>query len=114
MSEEKPDWPAIHDAAQRLERGELVAFPTETVYGLGADAENPAAVAQIYTAKGRPSNHPVIVHLAPEADLAYWAQVVSPDARKLIAAFWPGPLTLIFKRAMHIPDAVSGGQDVCR
>ncbi len=111
MSEEKLDWPAIRDAARRLEQGELVAFPTETVYGLGADAENPSAVANIYAAKGRPSNHPVIVHLAPEADLSYWAQSVSPDAQKLIAAFWPGPLTLILKRAAHIPDTVSGGQD---
>ncbi|MFC7289626.1 L-threonylcarbamoyladenylate synthase [Herminiimonas glaciei] len=111
MPEESLDWPAIRDAARRLEQGELVAFPTETVYGLGADAENPVAVANIYAAKGRPSNHPVIVHLAPEADLNYWAQSVSPDAQKLIAAFWPGPLTLILKRAVHIPDAVSGGQD---
>lgn len=108
---ESLDLPAIDDAARQLERGELVAFPTETVYGLGADAENPTAIAKIYLAKGRPSNHPVIVHLAPEADLAYWAQDVSPAARKLIAAFWPGPLTIIFKRAAHIPDTVSGGQD---
>lgn len=108
---ESLDLSAIEDAARRLERGELIAFPTETVYGLGADAENPVAVGKIYQAKGRPSNHPVIVHLAPEADLAYWAQTVSPDARKLIAAFWPGPLTLIVKRAEHIPDTVAGGQD---
>ncbi len=108
---ESLDLSAIEDAARRLERGELIAFPTETVYGLGADAENPLAIAKIYQAKGRPSNHPVIVHLAPEADLAYWAQYVSPDARKLIAAFWPGPLTLIVKRAEHIPDTVAGGQD---
>lgn len=105
------DWSAIRDAAHRLEQGELVAFPTETVYGLGADAENPEAVARIYQAKGRPSNHPVIVHLAPDADVGYWAQSISDDARKLMAAFWPGPLTLILKRAAHIPDAVSGGQD---
>ncbi|MBC7501978.1 MAG: Sua5/YciO/YrdC/YwlC family protein, partial [Herminiimonas sp.] len=84
-----------------LEQGGLVAFPTETVYGLGADAENPAAVAAIYAAKGRPSNHPVIVHVSPEADIGYWAQPIPADARKLIAAFWPGPLTLILKRAAH-------------
>lgn len=88
-----------------------MAFPTETVYGLGADAENPAAVAAIYAAKGRPSNHPVIVHIAPEGDPAYWAAKVPPQARKLMDAFWPGPLTLILKRAAHIPDRVSGGQD---
>lgn len=102
---------AILRAARQLEAGALVGFPTETVYGLGADAENPVAVASIYAAKGRPSNHPVIVHLAPEADLAYWAREIPAEARKLIAAFWPGPLTLILKRAEHIPDAVSGGQD---
>lgn len=105
------DLSAIQAAARMLEEGELVAFPTETVYGLGADAENPHAVAKIYAAKGRPSNHPVIVHLAPHADLAYWAEAIPVEARKLIDAFWPGPLTLILKRAAHIPDAVSGGQD---
>lgn len=101
----------IQRAATILESGGLVAFPTETVYGLGADAENPAAVARIYAAKGRPSNHPVIVHVAPEADVGYWASSIPQEARKLIDAFWPGPLTLILKRAAHIPDAVSGGQD---
>ena len=101
----------IQQAAAILESGGLVAFPTETVYGLGADAENPDAVARIYAAKGRPANHPVIVHLAPEADIAYWACEIPPQARQLIAAFWPGPLTLILKRASRIPDAVSGGQD---
>lgn len=105
------DWAAIQLAARKLEEGALVAFPTETVYGLGADAENPAAVAKIYAAKGRPANHPVIVHMAPGADIGYWAQAIPPEAHQLIAAFWPGPLTLILKRAAHIPDAVSGGQD---
>jgi L-threonylcarbamoyladenylate synthase len=102
---------AILAAARLLESGALVAFPTETVYGLGADAENPQAVASIYAAKGRPANHPVIVHLAPGADLSYWVKEVPPYAEKLIAAFWPGPLTIILRRAEHIPDAVSGGQD---
>lgn len=104
------DIAAIETAARKLEQGELVAFPTETVYGLGADAENPSAVAKIYAAKGRPANHPVIVHLAPNADISYWAESIPDEARKLIDAFWPGPLTLILKRASHIPDAVSGGQ----
>lgn len=111
MSDASLDWLAIRDAARRLERGELVAFPTETVYGLGADAENPCAVTYIYEAKGRPSNHPVIVHVAPEADLTHWVASIPDDARKLIDAFWPGPLTLILKRAVNIPAAVSGGQD---
>ena len=105
------DHAAIEAAARLLEQGQLVAFPTETVYGLGADAENPAAVAAIYAAKGRPQDHPVIVHLAPEADLAYWASAIPPEAQQLAAAFWPGPLTMILKRAANIPDAVSGGQD---
>lgn len=100
----------IDNAARLLEQGQLVAFPTETVYGLGADAENPAAIARIYAAKGRPSNHPVIVHLAPEADLAYWVSTIPAHASALIDRFWPGPLTLILPRAAHIPAAVAGGQ----
>jgi L-threonylcarbamoyladenylate synthase len=101
----------INQAAQVLLQGGLVAFPTETVYGLGADAESREAVERIYQAKGRPSNHPVIVHVAPEADVSYWAASVPDEARALIDAFWPGPLTLILKRAAHISDVVSGGQD---
>jgi L-threonylcarbamoyladenylate synthase len=102
---------AIEAAARALEAGSLVAFPTETVYGLGADAENPAAVAAIYAAKGRPQDHPVIVHVAPGASLDYWCADIPAEARQLADAFWPGPLTLILKRAPNIPDAVSGGQD---
>lgn len=105
------DQQQIDAAARALEAGELVAFPTETVYGLGADAENPAAVAAIYAAKGRPQDHPVIVHLAPEAPLDYWACDIPAEAQALADAFWPGPLTMILKRAPNIPDAVSGGQD---
>ncbi|WP_373989132.1 L-threonylcarbamoyladenylate synthase [Duganella sp. BuS-21] len=101
----------IAEAAAILEEGGLVAFPTETVYGLGADAENPAAVARIYQAKGRPHDHPVIVHIAPGADLDYWVTNVPQEARLLAQAFWPGPLTLILKRQPQIPDAVSAGQD---
>ncbi len=111
MNEATIDQAAIDDAARALEAGQLVAFPTETVYGLGADAENPAAVAAIYAAKGRPQDHPVIVHLAPEADIAHWACEIPPQAHALAEAFWPGPLTMILKRAPNIPDAVSGGQD---
>lgn len=111
MSDFTLDWPTIHAAARRLEQGDLVAFPTETVYGLGADAENPLAIAKIYAAKGRPSNHPVIVHVAEGTDIGYWTSAIPDEARQLIDAFWPGPLTLILKRAAHIPDAVSGGQD---
>ena len=103
--------PALEQAARRLAEGGLVAFPTETVYGLGGDAENPDAIARIYAAKGRPSNHPVIVHLAPQANIAYWVKSVPEEAVALIKAFWPGPLTLILPRADHIPAAVSGGQN---
>ena len=105
---------SVSDIAQAVDvllKGGLVGFPTETVYGLGADAQSPEAVARIYAAKGRPSNHPVIVHVAPEADLNYWVQSLPPEAQALIDAFWPGPLTLILKRAAHIADVVSGGQD---
>jgi len=102
---------AIDAGARALEAGSLVAFPTETVYGLGADAENPAAVAAIYAAKGRPQDHPVIVHVAPGASLDYWCADIPSEARQLAEAFWPGPLTMILKRAANIPDAVSGGQD---
>ncbi|ALK99015.1 translation factor Sua5 [Massilia sp. WF1] len=106
---------AIDAAARALEAGSLVAFPTETVYGLGADAENPAAVAAIYAAKGRPQDHPVIVHVAPAPDmraaLDYWCADIPSEAYQLAEAFWPGPLTMILKRAPNIPDAVSGGQD---
>src|SRR5450830_908815 len=105
------DMEAVQLAARKLEAGKLVAFPTETVYGLGGDAENATAIADIYAAKGRPANHPVIVHVAPEADISYWAADVPAQARALIAVFWPGPLTLILKRAAHIPVAASGGQD---
>jgi L-threonylcarbamoyladenylate synthase len=100
----------IQRAARRLAEGGLVAFPTETVYGLGADAENPDAIARMYAVKGRPANHPVIVHVAPGADVGDWAASVPREGRLLIEAFWPGPLTLILPRAPHIPPAVSGGQ----
>jgi len=98
-------------AAQRLRAGELVAFPTETVYGLGADAGNSDAVHRIFAAKGRPSDHPVIVHLANAEDIERWAREIPDGARKLAAAFWPGPLTLILPRAASVADAVTGGQD---
>lgn len=100
----------IARAARLLADGELVAFPTETVYGLGADAENAEAVGRIYTAKGRPANHPIIVHVAPNADLEYWSGPLAPLVRQLIDAFWPGPLTLILPRMPNVADAVSGGQ----
>jgi L-threonylcarbamoyladenylate synthase len=101
----------IEHAAAALQRGELVALPTETVYGLGADATNAAAIEKIFKAKGRPSNHPLIVHLASGVALDAWGEDVPLAANQLAAHFWPGPLTLILKKSARIPSAVTGGQD---
>jgi L-threonylcarbamoyladenylate synthase len=101
----------IDHANTLLRAGELVAFPTETVYGLGADASNASAVKKIFDLKGRPSTHPVIVHIASAADLTKWARDIPADALKLAGAFWPGPFTLVLKRALIVSDAVTGGQD---
>jgi L-threonylcarbamoyladenylate synthase len=98
-------------AAALLRAGELVAFPTETVYGLGADAGNPRAIAKIFAAKGRPTDHPLIVHLPDASHLERWAVDIPEAAGKLAAAFWPGPLTLILKRHPSVLDAVTGAQD---
>ena len=102
---------ALAAAVDALRAGMLVGFPTETVYGLGANARDPAAVARLYAAKGRPADHPVIVHIAAAADLARWARDVPPAADALAARFWPGPLTLVLRRAMGVRDAITGGQD---
>ena len=101
----------IHAAARRLRAGEVVAFPTETVYGLGADAMNARAVARIFDLKGRPADHPVIVHLEDAGDLDRWAVDIAAAARSLAGKFWPGPLTLILRKAPHVPAGVTGGQD---
>ena len=98
-------------AVDLLKAGELVGLPTETVYGLGADAANPAAVAKIFAAKGRPADHPLIVHLPGDAWLEQWAQDIPQAAWDLAEMFWPGPLTLILKKQPWVPDAVTGGQD---
>lgn len=104
------DQKLIEQAVAALRRGELVAFPTETVYGLGADASSLTALERLYKAKGRPSNHPVIVHLASLEQLPDWAASVPPEAEALAAAFWPGPLTMILQRASGVLDQVTGGQ----
>ncbi len=101
----------IAHAVTVLRRGGLVAFPTETVYGLGGDAGNAQAVGRIFVAKGRPADHPLIVHLADVAQLQDWSDDVTPLAQKLARKFSPGPLTLILRRAAAVSDLVTGGQD---
>ncbi|HEY9099434.1 MAG TPA: L-threonylcarbamoyladenylate synthase [Thiobacillus sp.] len=106
------DEPAdIAHAAQILRAGGLVALPTETVYGLGADATNDAAVARVFAAKGRPVDHPLIVHIASADALPQWARDIPETAWALAAKFWPGPLSLILKRARGVAEAASGGLD---
>ncbi|HEY0733796.1 MAG TPA: L-threonylcarbamoyladenylate synthase [Herpetosiphonaceae bacterium] len=97
-------------AVAALRDGQLVAFPTETVYGLGADAANETAVRRIFAAKGRPADHPLIVHLPDVAALNDWARNIPPAAWQLAERFWPGPLTMILPKAAHVPDVVTGGQ----
>ena len=102
---------ALTNAAQLLKAGTLVAFPTETVYGLGADATNPEAVARIYAVKGRPADHPLIVHLADMQDIADWSEDIPDYAIDLARSFWPGPMTLILKRSELAKDFITGGQE---
>jgi L-threonylcarbamoyladenylate synthase len=102
---------SIDSAARLLRDGQLVSFPTETVYGLGADARNADAVGRIFAAKGRPADHPLIVHIAAASVLPRWARAVPAAAHALAEAFWPGPLTLILPRAPTASDFVTGGQD---
>ena len=102
---------AIAQAARRIQAGGLVGFPTETVYGLGADASSDAAVAGIFAAKGRPANHPLIVHVADAAQVGGYAASVPPFAARLMQAFWPGPLTVILPRRGGVAQAAAGGQD---
>jgi L-threonylcarbamoyladenylate synthase len=99
------------DAARHLKAGDLVAFPTETVYGLGADASNSKAVARIYSVKGRPNDHPLIVHIASMERMGDWASDVPEYAIALARSFWPGPMTLILKRSELAGDFITGGQD---
>ncbi len=102
---------AIAEAARRIRAGGLVGFPTETVYGLGADASSDKAVAGIFEAKGRPSDHPLIVHVADVAHVRAYASSVPPFAARLMKAFWPGPLTVILPRKPGVAAAAAGGQD---
>ena len=114
MTQPQLIWPPSTDAmalaVSRLRAGELIGFPTETVYGLGGDASNPRAVVKIFELKKRPANHPVIVHLAPNVDLDKWARRIPSAARTVIEKFAPGPLTLILHKGEAVPDVVTGGQ----
>jgi L-threonylcarbamoyladenylate synthase len=101
----------LSQAALALKNGALVVLPTETVYGLGADASNEKAVARIYEVKGRPQDHPLILHIASMNDSTHWAEEISDYAIALARAFWPGPMTLIFKRSENAKDFVTGGQN---
>ena len=102
---------SIAAAAQALQRGELLGLPTETVYGLAADADNEQAVAKIFETKGRPANHPLIVHVASAQEVRRFASAVSDFAQRLMDAFWPGPLTLILPRRPEVAAAAAGGQN---
>lgn len=101
----------IQLAADLLRQGKLVAIPTETVYGLGADAKNPEAVKRIFAAKGRPADHPLIVHIPDKAALTNWAVDIPETAWKLAERFWPGPLTLVLKKHPDVPMEITGGQE---
>lgn len=102
---------AISKAAKALKDGHLVAFPTETVYGLGADATNESAVSQVYAVKGRPTDHPLIVHISSINQISKWATDIPDYAIKLARDFWPGPMTLILKRSDLAKDFITGGQE---
>ena len=100
----------IQHAARLVKEGHLVAIPTETVYGLGADATSDSAINKLYKAKGRPDNHPVIVHIHSLAELSNWAQGVNEKTIALGNAFWPGPLTIVLKKKEHVSSRITGGQ----
>jgi len=102
----------LQQAAENLKTGGLVAFPTETVYGLGVDAENESAIARMYKVKNRPADHPVIVHVADLDAVDYWAKEIPDYAIALMRDYWPGPMTLLLKRTEHAKDFVTGGQEI--
>jgi len=102
----------LRQSAEKLKSGDLIAFPTETVYGIGADAENKDAVARMYQVKNRPVNHPVIVHIAELNDVDYWAKDVPEYAINLMRDFWPGPMTLLLKRREVAGDFLTGAQEI--
>lgn len=111
VSKDNPELAALEPAAAALRRGGLVAFPTETVYGLGANGLDPHAVAGIYQAKGRPSDNPLILHIADSESVLKLAAAIPANAARLMDTFWPGPLTIVFRRTSAVPDIVTGGLD---
>ena len=111
MTEDEIDYRAIEEAGEILKRGGLVAFPTETVYGLGGDGLNPLSSRKIYAAKGRPSDNPLIVHIWRLDDLPAIAADIPESAWKLAETFWPGPLTMIFRKTEIVPAETTGGLD---
>ncbi|MDO4623134.1 MAG: L-threonylcarbamoyladenylate synthase [Eubacteriales bacterium] len=111
MTEENPDHEALKKAGKILREGGLVAFPTETVYGLGGDALNPESSKKIYAAKGRPSDNPLIIHIADRESLLPLVQEVPAAAERLMDAYWPGPLTMIFRKSEIVPYETTGGLD---
>ena len=111
MNEEAPDLSVIKRAGRIIKEGGLVAFPTETVYGLGGDALNPESSRKIYEAKGRPSDNPLIVHICRLEDIEPIVREIPPEAKKLAEAFWPGPLTMIFRKSSLVPKETTGGLD---
>jgi L-threonylcarbamoyladenylate synthase len=102
----------LRQSAEKLKAGDLIAIPTETVYGLGVDAENQSAVARMYQVKNRPANHPVIVHIAELNDVDYWAKEIPEYAINLMRDFWPGPMTLLLKRSDKAKDFITGNQEI--
>lgn len=111
LSYAQSDASALHEAVMALRAGELVGLPTETVYGLAGDARNPAAIRRIFALKGRPADHPLIVHLADAEQMREWAMDIPEVAWRLAALHWPGPLTLILRRAPEVSPLLTGGQD---
>jgi L-threonylcarbamoyladenylate synthase len=111
VDRDKPDFRLLDQAAAVLRQGGLVAFPTETVYGLGANGLDPRAVARIFAAKGRPADNPLILHIADSHEVAKLAKKVTANAAALMAKYWPGPLTVVLARTRLVPDAATGGLD---
>ena len=109
VDKKNPDNEALQEAGEILKRGGLVAFPTETVYGLGGDGLNPDSSRKIYAAKGRPSDNPLIIHIADMDSLGKLVTQVPGKARKLAERFWPGPLTMIFQKSREVPYETTGG-----